>query len=393
MRLLRLTIFYLRFHYIKSAMLAMALTIIIALPVIFSGLVKYYETSLLERSQQTPLIVGAKNDRHELILNALYFTTNPGNPIGDIYFDEVDSLRESGKCLAIPLHIKFTARKYPLIGTEIDYFNFRNMTLNSGTLPLRLGDCVLGADIARELNLKSGDFILTDQSSIYNLSAEYPLKMRITGILNPNNSPDDRAVFADIKTTWTVQGVMHGHSDLTTEKKENEQYVLKKKDDLVVANAAVVTYTQITDENINSFHLHGDPDVLPLNSVIVIPNSTKDATILKARYKQSETRQMLVPSKVIGELISILFKIKQFFDANFAFIIIVAVMFTMIIIALSVRIRQHEMNTMFKIGCSRATILEIFMIEWTILLLSASIMATIISVVIISNAPFLSNLV
>ena len=55
---------------------------------------------------------------------------------------------------------------------------------------------------------------------MYDLSAEYPLKMRVTGILAPTGTPDDLAVFTDVKTAWVIDGIGHGHDDLAATMEE-----------------------------------------------------------------------------------------------------------------------------------------------------------------------------
>ena len=38
----------------------------------------------------------------------------------------------------------------------------------------------------------------------------------MVGILAPTSTPDDEAVFVDIKTAWVISGIGHGHEDVVT---------------------------------------------------------------------------------------------------------------------------------------------------------------------------------
>jgi len=93
--------------------------------------------------------------------------------------------------------------------------------------------------------------------------------MSITGVLERTDSPDDEAVFVDVKTAWVIAGLAHGHQDLS--KPQASSQVLKKEDGVIVGNAAVVQYNEIAPDNIDSFHFHGDPSGFPLTAVIAVP--------------------------------------------------------------------------------------------------------------------------
>jgi len=382
MRLLLLTWRYMAFNKIKSAIMVVCLTITLFLPIAVHVMISHYENDLMARAESTPLIVGAKGNRYDLVLKSLYFTTE--NP-ESITMAEVDAVSDSGRAKTIPLHIAFTARQRPIVGTSLDYFEFRGLDVVDGTLPLLLGDVVLGHDVARKLKLGVGDTILTDQTSLYDIGAVYPLKMHITGVLAAAGSPDDHAVFVDIKTAWIVEGIGHGHIDLT--KTADPAIILSRKDGEVVGNAAMVEYTEITAANIESFHFHGGMDDFPVTSVIVLPDSAKSATVLKGRYSISPTEQMLVPLRVIEELMGIVFQVKRFFDANFALICLATLLFTGLVVMLSLRIRRREMETMFRIGCSRLTVFRLQVAELCIVLLISLAIAGVLSALLLWYAP------
>jgi putative ABC transport system permease protein len=365
---LLLTWRYLTYNRAKTVIMVAALTITLFLPMALQLMIGYYESDLAARAESTPLLIGATGNRYDLVLKSLYFSAETPPPVSMAIVEDV---RESGLAEAIPLHNRFTAGGKPLVGTSLDYFGFRGLRTEAGTLPRRLGDCVLGAAVAQDLGIGDGQGLLSDQSSLYDIASIYPLKMRITGVLAPSGTPDDHAVFADIKTVWIIEGIGHGHDELAGAQ------VLSSEPGRVVGNASVHEFTEISDANIADFHFHGPPSEFPVSAIIARPHSAKSATMLKARYHVRDGEQLLEPEAVIRELMGIVFRVKRFFDANFALVSLSTALFLGLVVMLSLRLRRREMETMFRIGCARRTILRLQVAEIAlVLLLSVALAAT-----------------
>jgi putative ABC transport system permease protein len=109
--------------------------------------------------------------------------------------------------------------------------------------------------------------------------------MKITGVLARSHSPDDLAVFVDTKTAWIVQGLGHGHQDLA--KTCDASVILNQDERNVTANARLMQYTEITADNFDSFHFHGDDSGYPLTAVLVLPDDIKSAAILRGLLLQA----------------------------------------------------------------------------------------------------------
>ncbi|MCG8409513.1 MAG: hypothetical protein MI923_30275 [Phycisphaerales bacterium] len=386
-RILFLAWRYVAYHRGKTAILTAALTLTTILPLSAHLLIDRYGESLIARAQATPLVLGAKGNRFDLVLKALYFSPASVDPV---YMSEVDSIRESELGEPIPLHLRFTARKRPLVGTTLEYFEFRALSLRNGALPTVLGQAVLGSKIAAELEKDVGSSLFSDQQTLYDITKTYPLKMSIVGVLKESGTPDDEAVFVDIKTAWIIEGIMHGHQDVTTV--QDESVILGRDNDTVVANASIVQYHEVTPENVDSFHTHSASDELPVTAIIVVPSDLKSGTLLKARYNLSESQRMLVPLEVVEELMHLVFRIKRFFDANFALILVSTGLFIALVVLLSHRLRKREMETMHKIGCSRLTVFWLQAAELAIVLTMSLAVSVTLSLVVVSMAPHIMRL-
>ncbi|MGB5537847.1 MAG: ABC transporter permease, partial [Thiogranum sp.] len=283
--------------------------------------------------------------------------------------------------VAVPLYVRFQARGFPIVGTTLDYFDFRQLKLAAGTPFGLLGECVIGAAVAQKIGLKPGDSLLSSPESVFDLAGVYPLKMRVTGVLAPTHSADDLAVLVDVKTAWVIEGLVHGHEDVT--RSRDSSVIIERSESNVTANAKLMQYTEITEANIDAFHLHGNPADYPLTAVIALPHDDKAATILRGRYQDTDSLYQIVPpADVIDTLMTTIFRIRNVLDAVILFVGLATLMALMLVFALSLRLRQREIDTIFKLGCSRLTIAQLLGAEiLTIAAISAVLCLLILSVV------------
>lgn len=357
-------------HYKTRTALLLTATVLAAFfPIVVERIVTRYGRELRERAASTPLVLGAKGSRYDLAIAALYFRGRVPEPLRNSRCDEV---AESGYALAIPLALGRTAQGRPLVGTTLDYFDFRGLRFASGGPFAILGEAVLGADVAAESKLGPGDAILSDRGNVYDLSLAYPLKMRVAGVLARTGGPDDGAIFVDVKTAWIVDGIGHGHQD---EEQAKEDVVLSKQDGNVAFNAALVEYVEITEENLASFHFHGDPAGFPLSAVLCVPHDAKSATLLKGRFRVDETAQLLEPALAIEEILGFVFQLKRFFDLNAALVLGAMLLFLTLVVSLSLRVRERELQTLAKIGASRGAIAVMLVAELAITLGAGALVA------------------
>lgn len=376
---------YIAFYRWKTAILVACITLTCYLPIAMQLLVGRFQRQLLERAQTTPLIVGAPGSRFDLALHALYFEASPPAEIG---MDQVQAVQDSGHALPIPLLIRYQARGLPVVGTSLDYFDFRALEVDRGQPLRRLGDCLLGSRAAQLLELEPGSALLTDPENVFDLAGSYPLKMRVVGVLKPAHSPDDWAVFVDVKTAWLISGIGHGHQDLATG--GDSGVVLDRSPRQVVAGAALTHWMQVTDENLGSFHFHGEPRDFPVTAILAVPRDARAATLLAGRYlAQDAQAQILVPREVIEDLMAVVFRAKRFFDLSAVLIGTVTMLFLVLVILLSLRLRRREMETMFKIGCSRFTTFRLLAAELLIVAAVSAALATALSLATLAAAPAL----
>lgn len=343
---------YLAYHRVKAVLLIASVTLIVYLPVGLRVLVAQSAAQLEARARATPLLVGARGSALELTLNALYFEPDPPETAP---YAQVERVAASGLAEAIPLHVRFRARGHPIVGTTLEYLDFRGLRVAAGRRMAVLGECVVGAEVARGLNLSPGDALVSSPESVFDLAGVYPLRMRVAGVLAPAHTPDDRAVFVDLKTAWVLEGLGHGHQDLA--RPEADAAVLAREGDRITANASVLQYNEITADNIDSFHFHGDLADHPVTAVLAVPPDEKSRVLLMGRFTApDETAQIVVPAAVMQELLGTIFTVQSYVVAAIATVALATLITTALVFLLSLRLRRRERETLVKIGGARGSV-------------------------------------
>jgi len=374
---------YLAYYRVRTAIIVVCLSAVMFLPLAVHSLVAAYNRIMIDRAAATPLVIGAKGSAYDLVLNTVYFKGRIDTPLT---MARAHYVRDSGLARAVPMYVHHTAGGLPIVGTTLDYFDFRGLTPAKGRLPRVLGEVVLGASAARELDLDVGDKLLSDNADLYNPASSYPLLMHVVGVLARTNTADDLVVFADIKTAWVIDGLAHGHVEnqavdpLTVLPGTTERNL--------ILSAAVVQYNEITPENLDSFHFHHDQAAMPLTAVIALPHDAKSATILAARYttpsadatapaarKEADFARAVRPQQVIADMMGVVFRVKRSFEAIMGVVAATTVLLLALVVLLSLRLRQGEFRTLHRIGCKRSTVMALQLAEIAILLAASLVLA------------------
>jgi putative ABC transport system permease protein len=366
---------YLRFNRGKTAVLVASISLILFLPAALQVVVREGARTLTARADSSPLLVGSAGSAVDLTLGALYFREPTLEPM---MFTEVARLADTGLATAIPLHLRYNVRGRRIVGTTLDYFEFRNLQVASGRTFAVLGECVLGASAARGLQATVGGHVLSSPAGAFDVAGTFPLKMKVVGVLAPTGTADDEAVFVDLKTAWVIAGLAHGHTDVTAPGAESG--VLAVEGDNVVANASVLSYTEITPDNIDSFHFHGSPDGFPVDAILAVPHDRKSGVMLRGRYEEPGSAvQMVVPRAVVDDLVETMFSIR---DAVFAVSLglgLATIATAFLVFALSIRLRRREIDTMRKIGASRGRMRAVLATEVLIVVVTSVAIAALLT--------------
>jgi len=198
--------------------------------------------------------------------------------------------------------------------------------------------------------------------------------MTVTGVLAFSDSPDDDAVFVDLKTAWIIEGLGHGHQDLS--RPEAVGGVLAREENRITANASVVQYNEITPDNMDSFHFHGDLSGFPVTAVIVVPQDAKSSALLQGRYQESDAAVQIVrPAAVMDDLLDTILTVQAFVVAGAVILGLATLATATLVFMLSLRLRRRERTTLFKIGGSRISVASVMASEIVVVLLAGAVLA------------------
>ncbi|MEP5765955.1 MAG: ABC transporter permease [Halieaceae bacterium] len=380
---------YLAWHRWKASILVAAVTLVLYLPLGLQLVVEQTARDMNARADATPLLLGARGSPLELVLNALYFSEERPPAFS---YGKLDELRVSALVDPIPLYARYHSQAAPIVGTTLDYFDFRNLEIVQGRQLATLGEAVLGATAAASLGVTVGDSVLSSPESVFDIAGVYPLKMPVVGVLARSYSPDDEAIFVDLKTAWIIEGIGHGHQELS--RPEAAGAILKNEDDRIVANASLVQYNEITPDNIDSFHFHGSEAELPLTAILPAPRSDKARVLIQGRYQSHPTLQLLQPRTVIKQLLDTVFAVQRYVLVAMSMVAIATAAVVLLVFLLSWRARRPEQETLYRLGGSQPAILCLMLAEVVMVLLAAAVLAAVL--VLLTNwfgAPLLQAVV
>jgi len=365
---------YLCFHKYKTLVLVASIGLIVFIPTGLNVLVKKGSEQLTARAEQTPLMLGRVGSPLELVLNGLYFQSDTPPPLN---FGDYLAIKDMDMGQVIPLHTGFRSRGFPIIGTRLSYFSFRHLALQEGRWLGFLGEAVIGASVAKETGLQVGDTIISAPETAFNLAGAYPLKMTIVGVVGKTSTPDDDAILVDLKTSWVMEGLGHGHTDLS--KDDASGFILNQNGNSITANAAVNQFQEITPENISSFHFHGNNGTYPLHAVIVIPKDQKHSAILQGRYQSHAALQLQDPASIIGKLLETVFSVRQYVLIGAFLMVLSAGAMSVLVFMLSQQLRAHELVAMKKIGAAKSFVVGMVTCEIVMVLVSGVLLGMILT--------------
>jgi putative ABC transport system permease protein len=350
------------YHRGQTLTLVVAMTMILMIPLAVHQAADAFQRQSLQRAKSTPLIVGAKGSRFGLAMHGLYFR---GNTPEVVPLSELRRIEATHWGRAIGILARYRAAGFPIVGTSEEYLSFRGLSVVRGDCWQRLGDCVIGASVARQLKLSTDDRLLSEPDNAFDLASPPPLSMRVTGVLPSSGTADDEAIFVSLRTAWVLEGIGHGHSVQAEGSISEHEHGASR--------ANLTQYTEVTAENEESFHFHGRAETYPLTAILVLPESDKGETLLVGQFLDpNQGYQVLRPQDVIEELLLVIARLRQFVSVLVMALVTAACLLLVLVVGLSVRLRLRELETMWLLGSSPWTATKIVGLELLIEFLISS---------------------
>ncbi|MCG8455103.1 MAG: hypothetical protein MI919_02400 [Holophagales bacterium] len=381
---------YLRSAPGRSAVLVFGLAVALFLPVFSRLAVAHLETALVARAEASPILLGRRGDAFDLTLASLYFRGQAPEPVP---FRLVEKVEIPGYGLAIPLHVAHSSDGAPIVGTVPEYAEVRGLGPAAGRLPVMLGEVAAGSELARKAGLEVGDRVRSDLSNLYDLAGAYPLLLEVVGVLEPTHGPDDRVFFTSLETAWALDGLFHGHEEVTEAQAVSAPGPAESGDsgpgdgDLgdgdpgdeetenLEASAALFLFAEIDERNRASFHLHGDRGEAPVTSILVLPESRPAHDHLLGDLALDERYQAVRPLEVVRTLLELVFRVRAAVEAYLALVAASTFAFVALVILLSLRLRRDELHLLRRLGAGRASLAALVGVEILLLTLAAAVLA------------------
>lgn len=366
----------------RTAILVLGVTTALFLPAFTYLGSRLVERSLLQRATSTPLVIGFKGNEFDLAMSSLYFRGSVQDPVS---YGTRRLITERDYGLAVPIYTQHSAGGVPIVGTSLDYFEVRGLEIADGRSLAMLGEVVAGAAVAERQGWEVGSKLRSDLTNLYNIAGAYPKILEVVGILAPTGGPDDEALFADVKTTWMLDGRFHGHDEITPDDALNPE---AGEGEVLEATAAIFIFNEITPRNRGSFHMHGDEDDAPISSVLVFPRNRRAHDQILGDFALEETLQAVSPESVVRTILGIVLRVQEGLFVYFVLVAGSTLSFFVLIVVLSLRLREREIDLMKRIGCSRHAVATIIGVEVSIIVaaaLVASVLLTAAGLAILSN--------
>jgi putative ABC transport system permease protein len=356
---------------VRTAVLVAGTTVALFLPAFTWRAVERIERRTLHRAETTPILLGRLGDELDLTLTSLYFRGGVRDTVPASLTEEAARYGT-----AVPVHVGHSADGTPIVGTSTEYFEMRGLRAAAGRLPATLGEVVAGARVAADAGLRVGDRVRSDLANLYDVAGAYPSLLHVAGILEPAATPDDDVLFADVKTAWMLDGALHGHEPLPEAAIAGPP---EGEDGTVEASAALFLFQEVTPENRATFHLHGAEDDMPLSSVLVFPRDRRAHDLLLGDFALNESYRAVEPPIVVDGVLGIVLRVREGLSAYFALVALSTLGFFCLVLWLSLRLRQAEIDLMRRIGSSRLAIPAIVGAE-----IAAIVVAAIASTVVLT---------
>lgn len=385
--ILRLSLAHAFHARLRSALIVIAIAVAAFIPLATSIIASSLESALLRRADSTSLVIGGLGGRIDLVLAALYFRPARVRPVTMGDWRRLDA-EFPGRLL--PVNVQHTAGGVPVVATPLDYLEARHVAMAAGSLPTLVGQAVIGARAAARLGCVTGSIVHSDQAASLDIAAPASIRLRITGTLRPTGTPDDDAIFTDIKTAWLLSGLSHGHADAA--RAIPESLLLERARDRVVVSESLVDDNEVTPANAPTLHLHADEATLPLTAILGLSLDDRDRTLLRSRINTGDKLQAVEPGDAVREIMGHVARFARAANVIAAAVSGLTSLLVGTILAMSARARSRELLTLERLGVSRAKVVLLLATEAAMLTAAGLLLATTAAMVLAWQPPDLVKL-
>jgi putative ABC transport system permease protein len=289
------------------------------------------------------LIVGAKGGREQLVLNTVFYLSEPVGNIPYTFYEELTEGKYASDVeTAIPVAMGHTYQGFRVVGTvpemftELTYGDNRTYEFAQGEnfKAENHFEGVLGAVAAAKTRLQIGEPFQAVHGTGEG-GQTHRQTFKVVGILAPTGTPMDHAVFVN----------MRGFQDIHS------------------GESAANHHDEADADHDEHGHEHNEITAI----LVCVPKNRADAgrtDVLARAINDGPVAQAVVPTKVIAELFEgVLGKLQWILLGMAVLTVIEAGIGIMVSIYNSMSDRRHEIAVMRALGASRLTVMAIILME------------------------------
>jgi len=160
------------------------------------------EDKLDKNSKDIDLVVGAKGSPLQLILSSIYYIDFP---TGNIPMNEARKLMKNPFVKrAVPLALGDNYNGVRIVGTDSNYISLYGLKLQSGKFWEADLEATIGANVAKEQNLKVGDTFFGGHGLTEMKDEHKDHAYEVVGILAPQQNVTDNLILTAIGSIWKM---------------------------------------------------------------------------------------------------------------------------------------------------------------------------------------------
>lgn len=218
MNLFKLSWKYLTFRPLSTGLNVLLLALGLAIITVLLLIQDQFEKKMNQDAAGIDLVVGAKGSPLQLILSSVYHVDFP---TGNISMEEAKKISRSRLVKnIIPMALGDNYQGYRIVGTNYDYLDLYQIQFAEGEPWKMPFDVVLGAEMARQSQMKVGDTFEGSHGISEGSHDHEEHAFKVTGVLEPQGNVVDRLVLTSIESVWYT----HDEADSTESESSHDLF-------------------------------------------------------------------------------------------------------------------------------------------------------------------------
>ncbi len=307
------------------------------------------------------LVIGAKGSPLQLILSSLYHLDAPtGNmPVSEAkaFLNPKHPIFKS----AIPLSLGDSHRGYRIVGTNTGFIDLYTAKFADGKLFEDNMEVVVGATVAKNLNIKLGDEFKSSHGLIEdeNLVHEDAAPFKVVGLLEKTGSVIDQLIVTKTQSIWAVHDEHDHEAEGSAEHDHNEaehnhDEAVHEHEHDEMEHSEDLPLTSYEDKSITSL-------------LVKFKGRNIQALNMARNINENTNFQAATPAIEINRLYTLLGVGEEALKVMALLIIFVSGLSIFISLFSSLRVRKYELAVMRTLGARPGFLFQLIIFEGTII--------------------------